>query len=306
MCEAQDGVAELEDVDEQTFIRFCEYAYTGDYTSAYHEIMLDSSMVGGENSVPEIVNPVPAPAERVSTALPANPPLGTVEEERDYPTVAEPVIDIEREYPTAADLVVDIDYDAESTAMVDNWGRYKKSKGKKKDTVACSNCGYLNDTRCMNCSHASVKVHHEPPPSQSQVLWDKFQSRHYPISTPDFKPRKNVEECEDYTEVFLSHARVYVFGDKYDIKKLRMLALHKLHRTLQVFRIYHKRVGDIAELIKYSYNNTRDIDDLRDLITHYVTCNFQDMATNDNFLALMEEGGPFVRDLAGLLLKRMG
>jgi len=39
MCEAKDGIATLDDIDEQTFVRFCEYAYMGDYTSAQNEIV---------------------------------------------------------------------------------------------------------------------------------------------------------------------------------------------------------------------------------------------------------------------------
>lgn len=31
-------------------------------------------------------------------------------------------------------------------------------------------------------------------------------------------PRSNEGPLEDYSEVFLSHARVYVFADKYDIE----------------------------------------------------------------------------------------
>lgn len=46
-------------------------------TCADHEIMLDSCMVGGENSVPEDGNPVPTPAKEVhrhsSTVPPDNP-----------------------------------------------------------------------------------------------------------------------------------------------------------------------------------------------------------------------------------------
>ncbi|KAH6722047.1 hypothetical protein BKA61DRAFT_166843 [Leptodontidium sp. MPI-SDFR-AT-0119] len=43
MCEALNGVATLEEVDEQTFVRFCEYAYRGDYTPAQQQIVLPSS-----------------------------------------------------------------------------------------------------------------------------------------------------------------------------------------------------------------------------------------------------------------------
>jgi hypothetical protein len=32
MREAKAGEGELMDVDEQTFVRFCQYAYTGDYS----------------------------------------------------------------------------------------------------------------------------------------------------------------------------------------------------------------------------------------------------------------------------------
>jgi hypothetical protein len=45
MSKAQDGCAILKDVDEQTFVRFCEYSYTNDYTPAHHEIVIDLSIV---------------------------------------------------------------------------------------------------------------------------------------------------------------------------------------------------------------------------------------------------------------------
>ena len=42
MREAIGGVATLKEVDEQTFLRFCEYAYMGDYTPAQQQIVLPS------------------------------------------------------------------------------------------------------------------------------------------------------------------------------------------------------------------------------------------------------------------------
>ncbi|KAH6702769.1 hypothetical protein BKA61DRAFT_196718 [Leptodontidium sp. MPI-SDFR-AT-0119] len=49
MREAIDGVATLESVNEQTFVRFCEYAYMGDYTPAQQQHVLASfNFDGGE------------------------------------------------------------------------------------------------------------------------------------------------------------------------------------------------------------------------------------------------------------------
>jgi hypothetical protein len=60
MSEAQNGFAVLDDVDKQTFVRFCEYVYTGDYAAADPEILLDSSTIGTLDSVkPDCVTPGP-------------------------------------------------------------------------------------------------------------------------------------------------------------------------------------------------------------------------------------------------------
>ena len=40
MREAIGGVATLEEVDEQTFVRFCEYAYMGDYVQEVYRSTL--------------------------------------------------------------------------------------------------------------------------------------------------------------------------------------------------------------------------------------------------------------------------
>jgi len=148
--------------------------------------------------------------------------------------------------------------------------------------------------------------------SQKQTLWDEFK-RKYNASPPYTYVRKNFEKCEDYTDVFLCHARVYVFAEKYDIAELRKLALCKLKQILQDFHVYDERIEDIVSLIRYSYNNdnTRDnepgedIDTLRRLVIHYVVCLYETIAKDDGFLVLVEEGGPFARDLVNMSLRRI-
>lgn len=57
------------------------------------------------------------------------------------------------------------------------------------------------------------------------------------------KPRPNSYAAEDFTPVLLDHARLYVFAEKYDIKKLRTLALHKLHSTLCQYTLSRRATG---------------------------------------------------------------
>lgn len=45
MLEAKEKCALLEDIDDDTFVRFSQYAYTGDYIAADPEILLHSSAI---------------------------------------------------------------------------------------------------------------------------------------------------------------------------------------------------------------------------------------------------------------------
>jgi hypothetical protein len=115
----------------------------------------------------------------------------------------------------------------------------------------------------------------------------------------------NSHAKQDYTGVFLAHAGLYVFADKYGIEPLESLSLHKLYMTLKSFTLYRARIGDILKLVRYAYENGPDYESnkLRALVSEYVACEIDTIGKAKRFLALMEEGGLFVRDFWKLVQK---
>ncbi|KAL1310464.1 hypothetical protein AAFC00_000758 [Neodothiora populina] len=134
------------------------------------------------------------------------------------------------------------------------------------------------------------------------ALLNKFRE-----SAPTFKttlawqPRTNTGPDENYVPVFLGHARLYVFGDKYGMTLLQELALKKLHLTLARFCLYEARVGDIIELITFTYDNTADVqgsqDPLRALVAKYAACHFPDLLRNKIFKKASTDDGSIATDI---------
>lgn len=282
MSEAKERCALLEDDDEHTFVRFSQYAYTGDYVAADSEILLDSSEIATTH-----------PAVNDASIHQAEDDGGEAPAPLTYDTV--PVtVPLEEYLPPEPEL-----------AVVDTtWGDFhgvsvfSKDKKKKKGKIAQHNYG-----------EEDSELEGVTPQTKKSKLWDEFKSKAYTTSGPDFQPRKNREACENYTEVFLCHARLYVFAEKNLIGPLKELSLHKLQRTLVEFTLYKERVGDIVDLLQYSYSNTGDrvgcIDDLRVLVVHYAAYVIEDLEPDPRFQSLLGEAGSFGRDLVGQMLRRL-
>ena len=126
-----------------------------------------------------------------------------------------------------------------------------------------------------------------------------------------FETVSNSSSNQDFTSVFLAHARLYVLADRYLMLPLKSLALHKLHRTLLNFKMYASRIGDIVELARYAYSSGHTcersehgaIDELREIVVEYIIREIEVIGGSKGLLALVEEGGPFVTDFWGLLWK---
>ena len=245
MAEAKEGCATLEDVDEDTLVRFAEYMYTNDY------------------SVPD------------------------------------PVI-----VQTASSSTFENDQDG-----IDNWPLGKKSN-KKKKKVAKSDSWHREAT-----SEPAIEISEEAPLEYPQreckkdQLWSEFTEKAHVKHHKPWEPRQNKISCEDYTQVFLCHAHLYVFSDRYCIEPLQELALQKLRLTLSRFILFNERVSDIVELVQYTYAHTMEheegIDKLRSLVMDYVICQMEAIVEDKNFISLLQEPGALAKDLVQKSLRRL-
>jgi hypothetical protein len=220
MKEAHDDCAVWEDTDEQTFVRFSQFVYTGNYDGASPHV-IDSSP-----NQPNTLENGGQPARILATP--------------------------------------------------------------KKNTAVVPQFGFKQ-------------------PSRKDKLWAIFKEHQYLESVADILPMQN-KENEDYTEVFLSHARVFVFADYHGISALEALALHKLQTALVAFQIYEARTGDISHLIGYCYENTIQLTKLcglRGLLATYAACNIEILHRSTEFQALLETRGDFAKDFVTSILNRL-
>jgi hypothetical protein len=232
MSESLAGEVKWEDVDRGTFVRFTQFAYTGDYSIPQTVVKASKQFLPQEDIVTE-------------------------------------AIPIESESTPEADWVFGVPSK-----------KYNKPKGIFGSAPA-------------------------PPTGALKA----FNSLSYPLLKPrtnfaeTCEPAIKVGSSENVREILLAHASLYVLAEKWGVESLKMLALFKLHRTLQMLRLDAPKVEDIVELTRYTYSDemTPDletgINGLRELICHYIAANAKMMAKYASFTALIEDGGALTRDL---------
>ncbi|MCJ1429633.1 hypothetical protein MMC29_007548 [Sticta canariensis] len=244
MIEAQVGRVVWEDLDVNTFIRFIQFAYLGDY-------------------------PAPASGSRIDITLAAAP--------------AAPVF-------TFCSLTHPKVWAETSFQDLDATKRKKSSPQMSK-----------------------IKQEITPKPISGEYSFkDMDYQAHIPAKEffKSCKPRPN-HPSQDFTPVFLAHAELYVFADKYGINSLKQTVLHKLHKTLAIYTINPADIRAIIELIRYTFSddNTLDLDnhveDLRELVIAYIASEIKIIGKCGQFLALLEEGGAFVKKFWLTMMKKI-
>lgn len=274
------------DLDDETVMRFIEFAYRGDYTVPPPDVILSSRDV------------VPTPSSK--------------KVETHHSVVNEPA--------SANDGLCRVDHMPEEVkeeaAMPPTddytWGYESSLSTKKKGKKKASQNHWYDEPMAEPAPAEEPDVY--PPRSPPKVskrdkLWSQFCAHALVKKGVTWEPPSNPDPYEDYARLFVCHARLYVFSNRYECDALRDLCLQKLRLTLSRFVLHQRRCPDITHLVRYSYHHTNAFkqgsDKLRSLVSDYVVCHIEKMCAEADFLDLLQECDGLAKDLMVKITKRL-
>lgn len=306
-------------MDEDTFIRFWQYAYTGKYT-------LDLS-IAGLKSEPQAAQEAEerTAQEAIEAATIAREEkeivqlvvkrdntlrgLSSKDERRLVELQARAAKRAAREAERRAEIAEEEEEIAELLRMKD-----RRPPLAVEDRERLIHLLEKQLARKME-EQAAGEVEEETPSgelSSREVQWNTFKrqgasaSSGASSSTGFVKgpPARRNQAHEDYTSTFLSHARLYVFAECYGIAGLMELSLNELHGALVAFTLYEERINDVVVLVRYCYDNLVP-DALREMITLYAVCKIEKLWVSEEFQVLVEAHGELSRSLIGHMVKAL-
>ncbi|GIZ37864.1 hypothetical protein CKM354_000129500 [Cercospora kikuchii] len=284
----KDSIA-LDQVEAETFSRFVEYLYTGDYAAAKAKARVQSV----ESSTAESSDAEPTPASSNSGRDRHDESCGEhIDAGTFWGTRHECTCGFEGEQ---SDLKVQ--FGSRPVPPTDPWDAFASAPPTKPN------------------KKKQKKLEDQKPPvsakAQAWEAWEAFEALAWPLAKKEAKgseyfARPN-EAGEDYSEVLLSHAHLHTFACVYDISRLKALTLKNLHKTLVAFTIFEDCASDVGELLFYSYsaNGCHDTSELRDLVNKYVTCNMEKLMEHPHFRHDVRESENASSDLLELFIERV-
>lgn len=122
-------------------------------------------------------------------------------------------------------------------------------------------------------------------------------------------PRANSGPKEDYTNTFLSHARLYVFAEKFDIQPLKRLILKNLHQTLCIFTLWPECIVEVVALFEYVYSNTvpacNGDEPMRRMLSLYIGYEMQPLLEAAAFRDLLKKDQDLLDDFCSQVERRI-
>ncbi|KAG6218201.1 hypothetical protein E4U34_004233 [Claviceps purpurea] len=112
---------------------------------------------------------------------------------------------------------------------------------------------------------------------------------------------------KDYSELFISQAKVFAFAHYYGVEILMDLSMGRLHEALCGFRLSRERIGDILALVRYCYERPGP-EKLKQLVAAYSAAIVNSQGSDvvaEYFRDLLRERGDFAADMAWFLACRV-
>lgn len=302
MQEATDGCTVWEGVDEDTFVRFGQYVYTGNYEgSAPFEppaVEEPAPELDAEKPAPELVAEEPAPELEAEKPAPEPDASGPAEEAPGPDRPAEEPEIAKEDAPAEAPCEP-----RPEPADAGFWSAPPRSAEKKKKKKSRL---LLEQDISMEFPSEADDFKTVAPPLTRDDAWKSFQEKQYDAGDcaiysvpPNAKNSRIV-----YEQVFLEHARVHMMAYYYDIQPLAQLALFKLHRALCTFTLHDERMGDVVGLLRYCYReDERPL--LRALVSEYAACHVKQLWADAEFRELFAEHGEMSVAIMGCIMERL-
>jgi hypothetical protein len=305
MSEANAGCTAWENVGRETFEQFVQFAYTGDYSipkptfverkvpvSSTTSSTLKLNQTDGITEVPSLPVAIESPEEELEDLRPKDAPA--------FGFASGPFVVAHNGWPGT--------YVSSSSTS----NRVPKEVKKKKKVTKSM---FWGDEPTPVPEPATVREEYPPPPSP-KLPAANFSDLSFPLLAPrnnheaTCKIDSEFQKCHSYSKVFLAHAALYALGDLWLIDSLKVLALHKLHKTLCVYKLDSDDVDDIIDLARYAYTEEgkgfeSGVGELRSLICQYMAAYAVELSSNAEFMELLGEGGQFVKDFFKFELQRV-
>lgn len=257
MKESQTGRVCLEEVDEHTFGRFVEFIYTGDYNPAT-PVERAASESSSTQEVADSANMSKVHRRRLFLAL--------ADDERVFVT--------------------------DGTGGSKRLNSKNPTGNRKRKAVAT----IPNDTSTVEMDAGYLEM--VSTPKQRKQLPPPILNHDIdttrPLATNSITWARYTPKL-DYTPLYMSHAQLYVFAEKYDISKLRNLTAARLREIVPNY--FSSCPAEVVGLARYVYDNTPDrtqeVDQLRTIVTQFCAKNIDALQESTEFNSLLHDGGQF-------------
>ncbi|KAH6672841.1 hypothetical protein B0J14DRAFT_482231, partial [Halenospora varia] len=268
--ESQTACAVWEDVSKETFKRFAQFAYTGDYSIPEGEKRLRKKK-GGKGSKKG--------KKGTKSFGETNGSLGEASELQE---IIEPPPSGEVISPTSAGFTSLGVFAEEPQMAEDDFLSSLKQREKYPEFAHVKLAANFNDINFVDALAPRDNYATTTEPSTS------------------FNPKLN------YSPILLAHTALYFLADYHQVDSLKHLSLYKLHKTLRTFIIDDMNIPDVIDLAKFAYHKHEGYvgHELRNVICQFMAVNALVLTFDEEFMELLGEGGQFVKDFIRFEVQR--